>query len=207
MAEQAATRSAALALADERTLMRQGYQFLDEKRMLLAGEILRRVREHEALAAEATEAAAGARSALGDALQRHGLAGLRAYPPLPFSPEAPEIESAAFLGVATLSARWPARVVAAPEPALDASPEARRCRDAFVTMLEPLVRLAASATSLERLVAEYRRTERRARALENVLLPEVDQALRTIEERLELADQEEAVRTRLAARGRQESGV
>ena len=36
-----ATKSTSLALAEERKLMRQGYEFLDEKRMLLAGEILR----------------------------------------------------------------------------------------------------------------------------------------------------------------------
>ena len=45
MAEIAPTRSAALALADERELMRQGYRFLDEKRVLLASEMLRRLRD------------------------------------------------------------------------------------------------------------------------------------------------------------------
>ena len=42
--------------------------------------------------------------------------------------------------------------------------------------------------------------ERRALALENVLLPEVAQALGRIDEQLTLADQEEAVRIRQAAR-------
>ena len=41
MAEIVPTRSAALELADERDLMRQGYRFLDEKRVLLASEMLR----------------------------------------------------------------------------------------------------------------------------------------------------------------------
>ena len=36
-------------------------------------------------------------------------------------------------------------------------------------------------------------------ALENVLLPEIERALKAIDEHLELADQEEAVRIRLAA--------
>ena len=36
MREVTPTRSVALELADERRLMRQGYEFLDEKRMLLA---------------------------------------------------------------------------------------------------------------------------------------------------------------------------
>ena len=82
--------------------------------------------------------------------------------------------------------------------AVDASPEARRCRDAYAALLDPLARLAASCGNLERLGAEYRRTERRARALENVLLPEIESALRRIDEHLELADQEEAIRIRWA---------
>ena len=48
-----------------------------------------------------------------------------------------------------------------------------------------------------RLAAEYRRTERRARALEDVILPEIEGTLREVESHLEEVDQEEAIRTRL----------
>jgi V/A-type H+-transporting ATPase subunit D len=87
----------------------------------------------------------------------------------------------------------------APDAALDASPEAAACAQAFRDLLPLLAGLAASAASATRLAAEYRRTERRARALENVLLPEIERALAAIDEQLSLADQEEAVRIRLAA--------
>ena len=94
------------------------------------------------------------------------------------------------------------KTIVGAEAAIDASPEACACRDAFATLLEPLARLGVSGGNLERLAVEYRRTERRARALENVLLPEVEGALSTIQGQLELADQEEAVRIRLAGRAR-----
>jgi V/A-type H+-transporting ATPase subunit D len=58
--------------------------------------------------------------------------------------------------------------------------------------------MAAVSGNLLRLADEYRRTERRARALENVLLPEIAQALKVIEEKLEAGDQEEAIRVRLS---------
>jgi V/A-type H+-transporting ATPase subunit D len=61
-----------------------------------------------------------------------------------------------------------------------------------------LAELAASGGNLERLGAEYRRTQRRARALENVLLPEIEASLKIIEDHLERADQEDALRVRLA---------
>jgi len=202
MAETTATRSAALALADERALMRQGYQFLDEKRMLLAAEMLRTLAEHRALETRLVGQLLEARAALLGALHRHGLEGLQAQPPADVTPAAPALTRTLFLGVAQLAATYGPRITDDADAAVDPSPEARACRDAFAALLGPLTRLAASGGNLERLAAEYRRTERRARALENVLLPEIEAALKAIDEHLELADQEEAVRTRLAGRNR-----
>lgn len=47
MREATPARSAALELADQRKLMRQGYEFLNEKRMLLATEMLRQLRVYQ----------------------------------------------------------------------------------------------------------------------------------------------------------------
>ncbi len=80
------------------------------------------------------------------------------------------------------------------------SPELKHCAGAFRRLTVELVAQAARAANLRRLIEEYRRTERRARALENVLLPEIDRSLRFIEEQLDAVDQEEAVRVRNAAR-------
>ncbi len=202
MAEVVPTRSAALQLADERDLMRQGYRFLDEKRVLLASEMLRCLRDHERMHAALVERLREARSALREALLRHGLDGLQAYPAVPVEPAAPQTAHARFLGVPMLANHFAPRAGSGDDSAVDASPEARACRDGFAALLGPLAQLAVSAGNLERLSAEYRRTERRARALENVLLPEVESALSTIQGQLELADQEEAVRIRLAGRAR-----
>lgn len=197
-----ATRSAALALADERALMRQGYQFLDEKRMLLAAEMLRALAGHRALEDRLVERLGEARAAMLGALQRHGLERLQAYPPGSVAPHAPTLTRTQFLGVPQIAAQFDPHVVGTDDEAVDPSPEAGACRVAFAALLGPLALLAASAGNLERLAAEYRRTERRARALENVLLLEIETALKSIDDHLELADQEEAVRTRLAGRRR-----
>ena len=47
------TRAALLELQDERHAMREGYVFLDEKCLLLAGEMLRQLQHHGALEARA----------------------------------------------------------------------------------------------------------------------------------------------------------
>jgi vacuolar-type H+-ATPase subunit D/Vma8 len=55
---------------------------------------------------------------------------------------------------------------------------------------------AVCSLNLRRLLRDYVRTERRARAIENVLLPEIEWSLRFVDEQLELLDQEEIARVR-----------
>ena len=50
--EQAPTRSAVLELKGERVVVGEAYDFLDEKRLLLAAEILRPLEEHDRLQRE-----------------------------------------------------------------------------------------------------------------------------------------------------------
>ena len=58
------------------------------------------------------------------------------------------------------------------------------------------VRLAAVTVNLERLMHEYERTERRVRALEKLILPEIRSELTMMEEHLDLSEQEEVIRVR-----------
>ena len=53
--------------------------------------------------------------------------------------------------------------------------------------------------NLYRLLADYRLTERRARALENVILPEIEQSLKVMTTHLEELEFEDAVRVRRQA--------
>jgi V/A-type H+-transporting ATPase subunit D len=80
------------------------------------------------------------------------------------------------------------------------SPEAEQCRAAFAPLVPLAAHLAVLTGNLERLRSEYIRTARRARALEDVLLPEIDDTLREIDTALEELEREEAVRVRRAKR-------
>jgi V/A-type H+-transporting ATPase subunit D len=57
--------------------------------------------------------------------------------------------------------------------------------------------MAAMIGNLERLYQEYRRTVRRVRALQDVLLPEIDATLYEVETRLDELEQDEALWVRL----------
>jgi V/A-type H+-transporting ATPase subunit D len=193
MREVTPTRSAAMALADERKLMRQGYEFLDEKRMLLASEMLRQSRDYQQrfdrLLGETKEAA----RALVAAVERHGLDQLQVYP-APEEPATSQSERNLFLGLAMLSAGPVPAPLPLGRPPIDPSPEAKAARAAFEKLLWIAADIGLRAGNLTRLAREYRRTERRANALEKVLLPEVEDAIKRIDEQLDTMEREEVVR-------------
>ncbi|MGA7800292.1 MAG: V-type ATP synthase subunit D [Gammaproteobacteria bacterium] len=196
-ASYAPTHSALLELREEQQVMQEGYRFLDEKRLLLAAEIIRQIQDYERQREHFNELHRQASAALRQSVRRHGLEGTTVYPAAPLDDSEMRLQGRSFLGVAlvrpevTLKAERPAA------PAENPSPEARHCGARFLVLLEHSATLAAITGNLHRLLEEYRRTERRARALEDVLLPEIREALHELEAHLEDIEQEEAVRVRL----------
>lgn len=200
--EVASTRVALLELRDERRLVQEGYELLDEKRVLLATEILRDLRAHEVAQATLDRLWLEAREALAGAVEIHGFEDLTVEPPSLLDSVLLRQAQRSFLGLRLAEASLDAAPCVPDTPPVRSTPELRRCAGAFRQLTGELVAQAARAANLRRLVEEYRRTERRARALENVLLPEIDSSLKFIEEQLDAVDQEEAIRVRNAARGR-----
>jgi len=197
-----ATRVAFLELKDERRLIQEGYELLDEKRVLLATEIMRQLKHYAALQAELRRLGSDALAALEAAVGVHGFDMLTVEPKLGLGAALLGLHEQSFLGLRLVEATFEERG-GPPEPGQrPTTPEARACARAFRNMILRHVELAACIASLRRLIREYVRTERRARALENVVLPEIDESLRFIEEQLDALDQEEAVRVRNAAAAR-----
>jgi V/A-type H+-transporting ATPase subunit D len=197
-----ATRIALLELGEERRLVQEGYELLDEKRMMLASEILRRLRRYSGVADEAAQREAEARARFMAAVGEHGWQDLATAPAARLEDAVLVRDPRVFLGLelaAVTLEGGSARLAA--EPVLP-TPELRACAQAVLELVRLRVALAAEGASLRRLAQEYRRTERRARALENVVLPEIDDALHFVGEQLEALDLEEAVRVRNAARSR-----
>jgi V/A-type H+-transporting ATPase subunit D len=201
MPEVTPTRTALLELREERQGMAEGYRFLDETRLVLAAELLHELARYERLAAELGRLNAAAHRLLEDALARHGLEGLDAYPALRPQAVALSSERRSVLGVAYEEVRL-AYPVEAP-PAVLASPEAEACRRAFADLVPRAAELAAARGNVERLSEAYLRAARRARALEDVLLPEIDRNLAEVAEALEDLDREDAVRVRHRPRPRE----
>jgi V/A-type H+-transporting ATPase subunit D len=191
--EVATTRIALLELQDERRLVREGYQLLDERRMLLAARILRALEELARMRLALAAAWRELEARLQGALAAHGLNELEVWPPRALALAVTRCAESV-LGVEIATARAaletgePAWPPAAPAPAVE------DCVAAARSLLALAVPLAALESSLTRLAEEYARTERRTRAIENVLLPELEADLHRVEAALEGLDQEEVVR-------------
>ena len=191
------TQSAARELKEERQLVREGYDFLDEKRLLLASALLQELKRYEDRLAEFTHLNQQAQDAIRGAIQRHGLDGIQVYPYQLLENAQIETRSRHLLGVILSESKLDLTLHDESPSAEFPSPEASQCRKVFGKLLQKAAVLSAITGNLLRLVDEYRRTQRRARALEDVLLPEIEEALRNMLAHLEDADLEEVIRARL----------
>ncbi len=191
------TRSAVIELKEERHALHEGHVFLDEKCLLLAGEIVAELRRCADLEADFLPACQRAAAALSAAIRRHGLEELLAYPAPGLDQTRLEISPRSLMGVRLLEARLQLKLSVPPAQFVNASPEARACREALANVIEMAAPLAAVAGNLERLYLAYRRALRRARALQDVLLPELDRTLYDLEARLEDLEREDAIAMRL----------
>ena len=192
MSDATPTRSVVLEMKDERRAMHEGYVFLDEKCLLLAAEVLRELQHYGALRQELIAKHSAATDALEAAIARHGLHGLQVYPVANISGARLRDTRSAVMGVRLQDVALDVGTLTA-LPAADPSPEAEACRGAFAALLGVAASLAAVAGNLERLSLEYQRAARRARALQDVLLPELDRSVYEIESRLQELEQEDAI--------------
>ncbi|HOX89255.1 MAG TPA: V-type ATP synthase subunit D [Burkholderiaceae bacterium] len=197
MSDIAPSRSVILELREERRAMADGHAFLDEKCLLLAGEILKNLARQNALRSQVQTLAEEAARALAAALARHGLEALQLHGPADLAGSQWHAATRMLMGVKLIDAEF-VPVVRPPEGVLP-SREVERVAEAYLTLTRSAATLGAVSANLERLAAEYRRAIRRARALHDVLLPELDAAVLDMETRLEDLEREDAIAMRLGA--------
>ena len=77
---QAPTNAAVLELKNEQVVVKEAYTFLDEKRLLLASELLRQLGLYQNLNKQLNALHAEAKDAIQSAVMHHGLNGLQVYP-------------------------------------------------------------------------------------------------------------------------------
>jgi V/A-type H+-transporting ATPase subunit D len=133
------------------------------------------------------------------ALARHGLEELSILPAKDMAGTRIACEWRSVMGVKLAKASL-AISADPPQPDPWRSPESTGCREAFLALTAAATALGAITANLERLSEEYRRSIRRARALNDVLMPELDRTVAELETALEDLEREDAIAMRLGAR-------
>lgn len=197
-----ASRSAFLDLQEELRLVNDGYEFLDEKRTLLAAEMLRQREAYTSLRKRLSAQFEQAFAELLDAAADLGIDGLQVFPKDDLSAARVRKNQRQYVGLTLLNATLEPGEARSSRSPLQISAAALTCGASFRRLLSDVADHAAIATNLMRLTAEYQRTERRVRALENVVLPEIHGDLETMEARLDILEQEEVIRVRIVRGGR-----
>ena len=199
------TRAAVLELKSEHVVVGEAYDFLDEKRLLLAAELLRQLAEYDRLLQELEALRQQAVGALVHAVSQHGLQGLSVYPATAIETGLFETTTRNFMGVVLADTHLQLPEDSSAVAAACPSSEARACQVVFRKLLGVSSQMAGLSGNLYRLLVEYRLTERRARALENVILPEIEQMLNVMTTHLEELEFEDAVRVRVRSKAASDS--
>lgn len=195
---QTPTRAAVLEMKNEQMVVNEAYIFLDEKRLLLASELLRQLRLYQQLNKNLDTLHAQAKEAMQSAVMFHGLDGLQVYPTASFEAAAFKQSTRNFMGVTLVETELSTKDIGDINTvASNPSGIAKYCSKLFHEIVMQSAVLAGLSGNLYRLLREYRLTERRSRALENVILPEIEQKLREMSLHLEELDLEDAIRVHL----------
>ena len=152
---QAPTRAAVLELMNEQVVVNEAYVFLDEKRLLLASELLRQLTIFQRLKAELAELQARAKQAMRDALMHHGLDGLQVYPLATLDGAEISQQKNNFMGVTLVEVELNTSDVAQ-EHAVPSNPSsaAQRCIDLFRKIVIKSAMLSGVSGHLYRLLTD-----------------------------------------------------
>ena len=201
------TRSAILQLQEEQGVTNETYDFLDEKRLLVAAELLKQLATYEELLRDYEVQRKAAEQALVMTVRRHGLHGTQVYPGTYLEGTEIQQRKTRFMGISLLETSIDIKDDLKPGHICRPTPEAEHCRKQFQLLTELAVVIAGVSGNLHRLLDEYKKTERRARALENVIIPEIEQKLGEIRTTVDEMDQEDVVRIHLNTHTENMSGL
>ena len=202
MSEGTSSKTELLERRAERELVREGKTVLEERRDLLAHFMLDQIRHTEQLAKERDRMLDEARQLLHRTAMRHGLNGMRRFAVTETNLPQPQWQIENRLGTNCLvgAAAVPARPPRELEDGVEVSLELDLTVSSFQQLLIMLLELAEAENNLLRLTDAFRRTQRRVNALDHILLPEITDAIRRMEESMDEMERDDLVRSLLIKR-------
>ncbi len=191
----APTRSNLLKSRESLQLAQEGYDLLEQKREVLLMELMQIVHDLRELERRMEEKSEEAFTALESALLSMGNESVRWAALSVLGEREISLLHRSVMGVPMATIRGVEDVnvglQASPEgtgPALD------EVRQKFNELIPIIYEWSEVESSVWRLAAEIRKTQRRVNALENIFIPEYESTVKAIEEVLEESDREEFIR-------------
>ena len=185
------SKTALLERREELRLVSEGKSVLEERRDILARELLALIKQTEELAETYEQRHAAAWQALQYAILRYGSTGLMGIE-VGETLREPGWQVTNRVGVPWLEASTQPD---SPAPRLSQSwyhlPELQRVMTAFHELQLAAFKLAAAENNLRRMSQAFRSVQQRVNALEHIILPETRQAIKFIEEGLEQIEREQ----------------
>lgn len=202
MAEETSSKTELLERRAERELVREGKAVLEERRDLLAHSMLDQIRHTEQLVKERDRVLDEARQQLHRAAMRHGLSGLRRFSVSETCLPQPHWQIENLMGTNWLvdAAAVPAQPSRELGDGIEVSLELDMTVSMFQQLLITLLELAAAENNLLRLTDAFRRTQRRVNALDHIVLPEITDSIRRMEETMDEMERDDLVRSLLIKR-------
>lgn len=190
---EAPSKTILLERRDERALVREGKSVLEERRDMLAQEMIVELREATERHLRLLNDMDAAMLDLRQAVLRHGLGGLRRLAAMRSTHRTIAWRAGNYFGTPMIHS--PPLDDAAPvEDRWDSSEDVARAVARFHALVASAARAAARLNNLTRLTREFRRTQRKVNALEHVVIPDLEQSIRKIEFALEEMERENMVR-------------
>jgi len=206
MASEAPSKTVLLELRGERGLVREGKSVLEDRRDLLAHMLVKQLKQCEQLLTNARNIWSDARGLLRRAVMRHGRFGLANFETNDTRLTTPAWQIQNRLGTPWLAAGTEVQlteVTGLEQNNIEISIELEAARHALRQLLEVLVPLATAQSNLTRLTDAFRRTQRRVNALEHIILPELDETIKGMEDRMDEMERDDLVRSLLIKRRQQ----
>lgn len=185
------SKTALLERREELQLITEGKNVLEERRDILARELLELIRATEELAETYEQYHVAAWQALQYAILRYGTTGLMGVAVSEALPQ-PGWRMVNRIGVPWLEADT---LSASPAPTVSENwyhlPELQRVMTAFHELQILAFQLAQAENNLCRMSKAFKSVQQRVNALEHIILPETRQAIKFIEEGLEQIEREQ----------------
>lgn len=202
MPREAPSKTLLLARREERRLVTEGRAVLEERRDLVARQMMQLIHALKAQDAELAQLRRDAMKTLQRGVLRYGALGLSRFAAddTPLAPNSWSTRN--YFG--SLLVDGP-ETVDTPRDGTDtngweASVELDLAITAFERLLVALAHQARQENNLLRLTRAFRRVQRRVNAIEQVLIPELDATIREMEATLDEMERESLVRSLLAKR-------